>query len=300
MRLLSIFLAAAIVSLISCQEKKERVSLDKAFIQSFKEGNFTGLEKFLPTKSFYKSLGKEMEERSDADIDSFLSRANQRLMNSWNDINQSIKEKQIDPSKIKLKESIVYNPFRESQMQGMVIVYEYDNKTWDDLSMIVRQQGDTTYLLEIPNPTRAFSFADSSLAESSQAKAAIELSKPGFKESLEKHVQQLMDWAKDGNMNEFGSYVVYHGEDENRSWKSAVNLQNAEEKELAERLINRVKSAAEDCSQFSFDTIMSDKESEGFWIVQPVKCGNKIIRFAFLKIRDKMMIGDIDVETGEE
>lgn len=298
MRLLFISLAS-IALFISCQNKVDTATLDKAFISSFKDGKFTMLEEFLPTKAFYKSMGKEMAERSDEEIDSFLNRSNKRLMDNWDVINQAIKEKQVDPAKINIKETIVYNPFRESSVQAMVIVYEYNNKTWDDLSLIVKQMGDTTYLLEIPNPRRAFSFSDTSLTESSQARSAIEMEKPEFQKVLQQQVKQLIDLAKDDNLNEFGNHVIYNGDDKSRSWKSAVNMADSSEKELAVHMMQAVKKATKDCSSFSFDKLESERESEGYWIVQAVNCDKKIIRFAFLKVNGKMLLGSIDAESLE-
>ncbi|MBK5271370.1 MAG: hypothetical protein JJE22_10185, partial [Bacteroidia bacterium] len=76
----------------ACQNKEEPSGLDKAFIQSFQDNNFSILKSFFPTKSFYKSLGKEMAERSDEEIDSFLMRSNNHLMESWKIVEQTIQE----------------------------------------------------------------------------------------------------------------------------------------------------------------------------------------------------------------
>jgi len=245
-------------------------------------------------------LGNEILERSDAEIDSFLSRNNQKLEKDWQQINATIKEKIIDPEKIVIKEKIVYNPYRQSSMQAMIIVYEYNGKTWDDLTMLIHQKNDTTYLLDIPNPTRVFAFSDTSLRESTQAKSAIELKKPEFQQTIQKHVTQMIDWAKNDNLNEFVNYIIYNGEDKDRSWKSAVNIQNEEEKKQATDIMKRVKKVTGDYEVMTFDTIQAERESEGYWIVQPVKCGKKIIQFAFLKIKNPFLMGNIDVETKEE
>jgi len=289
-------ISLGILFFTSCHNKNESSSLDKALIQSFKDKDFLTLTKFFPTKAFYKSLGTEMAKRSDEEIDSFLMRSNNHLMESWKIVEQTIQEKKIDPVKIKIKETIVYNPFRENSMQAMVLLYEYDNKTWDDLTMIIKQQGDTTYLLEIPNPLRAFSFSDSSLSESSQARSAIDLKKPEFKQNLEKQVIQLIDWARNDNIEKFSDFVVYHGDDKNRSWKSAVNMEDKEESIMVINTMEKVKKALMGCTDFPFDKIQSERESEGYWIVQPVICNKKIIRFAFLKVKDKFLLGDINVE----
>ena len=108
------FLLVLILSITACKDEKDKYknSLDISVYQLFKDGKFTALEKFLPTRAFYKSLGREVEERSEADIDSLISRNNQRLIDSWEKINHTVKENKIDPGKIALKESVLYNPFR--------------------------------------------------------------------------------------------------------------------------------------------------------------------------------------------
>lgn len=254
------------------------------------------MEKYLPTKEFYKSLGKHVSQKSDAEIDSFLSRNKVRLIENWAKISEHIKKEGIDPTTITKKETIVYNPYSQSVMQAMVIVYEYKGKIYDDVGIIVKEQKDKTFLLEIPNPLRAFAMTDTSLANSSQAKVALELAKPEFERSLQRQVQNLAGFASNGSRAEFGAFVIYHGEDENRNWKSPVNMSDSVESKMSTALMLEVKQAMSDCSNYSFDKIKSEKESEGYWIVQPIKCGQKIIRFAFLKVRDKLLLGDIDVE----
>ena len=53
----------------------------------------------------------------------------------------------IVPAKISIKETVVYNPYQQSVMQAMVIVYDYNGKTWDDVTLIVKQQNNESYLL---------------------------------------------------------------------------------------------------------------------------------------------------------
>jgi hypothetical protein len=290
------------LAIVACRNDKENeeLALDKSFIYSFSENKFAVLEKFLPTRSFYKSLGDEVDKLSDAEIDSFLSRSNTRLKTAWERINSAIREKNIDPRKIKLKESVVYNPFSQNSFQAMVLVYEYENKIWDDLSLIIRTAGDSTYLLEIPNPTKAFSFSDTSLSESSQAKAANELKQPEFRESLKSQVNKLAELAKEENLDGFAEFAAYHGEDKERSWKSPVNMEHPEESVLAKKLMQEVKSAMSSCDDFIYEEIRAERESEGYWIVQPVRCKNRIIYFAFLKIKDRLLLGDLNVETTGE
>ena len=67
-------------------------------------------------------------------------------------------------------------------------------------------------------------------------------------------------------------------------------------KALVIELMQKVKKATSGCSDFVYEEIQAEKESEGYWIVQPVKCGEKILYFAFLKVKDKLLLGDFNVE----
>ena len=125
----------------------------------------------------------------------------------------------------------------------MVIVYEYDNKTWDDLSIIIRQIGDTTYLLEIPNPTRAFSFSDTSLAESSQAKVANELRKPSLSNQYNRNRYNLPIGQKLIILISLLHSRFINGDHKNRSGDQGVNMRIEEENVLVTELIKEVKKA---------------------------------------------------------
>ncbi len=280
----------------SCQKNQEPASLDQAFLQSFRDGKFSVLVKYLPTREFYKSLGKDIASRTDTQIDSFLSLNKQKLTESWKKMQENLINGKIDPAKISIKETVVYNPYQQSVMQAMVIVYDYNGKTWDDVTLIVKQQNNESYLLEIPNPLSAFLMTDSSMVNSSQAKVALELEKPEFQQAVQKLVNELLLYAKDNKQEDFGSNLVYNGDDKNRAWKSPVNMSDATEAKLAIEMMGNVNRAMADCSGFTFGKLQADKESEGYWIVQPLQCGKKIIRFAFLKVKDKLLLGDIDLE----
>ncbi|MBL7725100.1 MAG: hypothetical protein JNK27_13190 [Chitinophagaceae bacterium] len=283
----------------SCKSKDVPVTLDKAFLRSFQEGEFTILEKYLPTNEFYKSLGKDVPDRTDTEIDSFLNNSKRKLVDNWNKISDGIKNNAIDPDKISIEESVVYNPYSQSIMQAMIIIYEYNGKLYDDLTLIVKRQNDNEYLLEIPNPLSAFEMKDTSLANSSQAKVALDLVKPAFGQNLQNQIKEMVAMANSDNLPAFSLNIVYHGEDKVRNWKSPVNLNDAAENKMTADLMQKVKLVMNDCRDFSFDKISAEKESEGYWIVQPLNCGRKIVRFAFLRVKDRLLLGDIDVENPE-
>lgn len=281
----------------SCKGRNVPAALDQAFLRSFQQGEFAILEKYLPTNEFYRSLGKDVLDRTDTEIDSFLTNSRRKLVDNWNKISEGIKKNAIDPDKISIKEAVVYNPYSQSIMQAMVIIYEYNGKLYDDLTLIVKKQNDKEYLLEIPNPLSVFEMRDTSLANSSQAKVALDLEKPAFATALQNQVKEMVAMAKSDNLSAFSTYIVYHGEDQVRNWKSPVNMSDAAENKMTADLIQKMKLVMNDCQDYSFDKISAEKESEGYWIVQPLNCGRKIVRFAFLKVKDRLLLGDIDVEN---
>ncbi|MBK6938034.1 MAG: hypothetical protein IPH18_14995 [Chitinophagaceae bacterium] len=284
------------ILVVSCKQKKTPVNLEEAFLQSVKDADFNLLKKYLPDAAFYKSLGKDVKARTDAEIDSFLKASSDKLKGNWETIRKNMASKNADAGKIQLHDAVIFSPYSQSVMQGMVLVYGYEGKEYDDITLMVKKQGEKTYLLEITNPLAALQMKDTSLASSSQAKAANELQTPAFTELVKKKVEELLSYASENNVQLFGNSVIYRGNDDARSWKAAINMNNAEEKIIAEGLFKEVKSVMTDCSGFTFGTVAGEKESEGYWIVQPVVCGKKIVRFAFLKVKDKLLLGDFDVE----
>lgn len=284
----------------SCGNKKTASDMEHAFIQSLKDGEFKILEPYFATREVYRSVATDSTSKSGLEVDSFLSQSNQRLKDSWDKILATVKRKNIDPGKVVIKETFLFDPFGKGKVQAMVVVYEYEGKTWDDLTIIVKQNDQKISLLEIPNPTDVFSFRDTSLRNVAYAKARMELAKPEFQLTLKDQVKQMIKWAKEDNLKEFSALVVYRGNDENRSWKSAVNMSDSVESELATGRLNKVKSIMKDCNGHEFGKIIGERESEGFWIIQLVNCGNKMVYFSFLKIKGKLLLGDIDTEVMDQ
>lgn len=267
------------------------------FIRSLKESKFDLLKEHFPTIEFYKSI-PELAKLSDTEIKNFLKQSNERLKENWQKIADRLKTEKTDISKVELVESVIYDPFeKENEMLAMVLVYKYNAKTWDDLSFIVSQWKDKTFLLEIPNPTRAFTFYDETLRASTEAKASLDFKKPEFKKTLEEQVKRIITKAKENNPDAFITELVYRGDDENRKWKSVMNENDPDEKQQADQFMKRVAKLILPCENYEVGDLRSDRESEGLWIVLEMNCGEKIISFAFLKIGGRFLLGDIDSES---
>jgi hypothetical protein len=289
-----IFLISALL-FAGCKNSHAPKTLESAFLQSLQENNFALLEPYLPDIAFYRSLGNKMPTRSDKEINEFLDESNEKIEVAWKNTLYNTVEKKVDLKKVELKEVIYYDPFlHDDQSEAMVINYTYNNRTWDDLQFIVNRQKGKTYLLGIPNPTRGFSFIDTALRASYEARLNLETKKPEFKKSLEEQVKRIILSVKENNSSVFAENLIYRGNDENRRWKSALNPNDSLEMAQANVFMERVSRYLEGCENFETAEINLERESEGIWILFPIKCGNRIMQFAFLKVGDKVLLGDID------
>ncbi len=270
--------------------------LDHSFIESFRQGKFSLLAKHLPTRALYKSLGKEMSSRSDKEIDLIVSKNTKRVQENWNRIRENLKKGTVRPSDIKVREKIVYEIQPGQPMQGMILVYEYKGRLFDDVSLIITEQPGKTYLLEIPNPLQVFTMQDTLLSESRRIKMDKQLASPGFGEKIQHLVKDMIRLARVDSLNGFGQSVVFHGPDVTRDWKQPVDLTKPAEAEFASGLMRQVKEALKDCPGYKMEALRVENESEGYWIIQPVSCEGRKVYFAFLMPGGVLLLGDIDKE----
>lgn len=293
----NLFSVSFLFLLVACKPAaRQPLSLEEAVMQSFRDDKFSLLEDYLPTKEFYKSLGEEVQQRTDPEIDSFLVENKSRISSDWEKMRENLKEGKVQPEALKFKESLVYKPYPKSSMQAMVVIYDYRGKLFDDLTFIVKEQAGKKFLLGIPVPSSAFRMRDSTLRNSNQARAALEMLDPGFAPKMKILVTELINAAEKEDISFFADRVVYRGEDDNRNWKSAINSSVQEEKNQALALMSQVKAVMSDCPGLEFGQVMGNSESEGYWIIQPVNCTGKTIHFAFLKVGDRFLLGDLDTE----
>ncbi len=283
--------------LISCKNSAPK-KLEDAFILSMQKNDFNLLKKFLPNVAYYKSLGGKMPFQKNAEIRKFIDESNQRIKDAWLNTIYNAAEKKIDLNKVSIKEVFYYDPFkRDEASEAMIINYEYKGKVWDDIQFIIGRHNGNTYLLTIPNPTRAFSMADPDLRATNEAKAWIETQKPDFKKNIDEMTRKIIAEVKKNDLESFGQQLIYRGDDESRKWRSGVNMNDSLEKHQANEFMKRVSRHIENCNNYETGEILTERESEGVWIVLPMKCGNKIISFAYLRVNNKLMLGDTDSET---
>ena len=287
-------LALLVFLIFGCRSDSPN-KLEDAFILSLQKNDFSILKKFLPDVAYYKSLGDKMPFKQNEDIKKFIDESNQRIKDAWQNAVFNTAEKKIELNKVIIRDVFYYDPFkRDEASEAMIINYEYKGKVWDDIQFIIGRYNTRTYLLTIPNPTRAFSMTDSELRATNEAKAWIETQKPDFKKSIEDVTRKIISDVKENNIESFAQQIIYRGNEESRRWRSGVNINDSLEKRQAEEFMQKVSRHIEKCEAYETGEIMTERESEGVWIVLPMKCGDKIISFAYLRVNNKLMLGDTD------
>lgn len=93
-------------------------------------------------------------------------------------------------------------------------------------------------------------------------------------------------------------YVVYRGEDKNRKWKDIANYSNPNEKTGVDAICERINQSVNQDSNYKILQYSTETESEGTWYILMVsfirKGVEKKAAFAFLKINNRFVLGDID------
>lgn len=291
-----LFIAWIIVLLTACNDQQPK-NLEEAFLLSIEKNDFNLLKSFLPDKDFYISQVSKGNE-SDEEIGKIVARKNEELSVAWQNTIYNVATKKIDLAKVMIKEVVFHDPFPDDTIsEAMTVSYEYKGSTWDDIQFIVSRNTGKTILLSIPNPTRAFSMRDKDLRATNEAKTWIEISRPEFKKSVNELSVKLITAAKANNLEEFGQYLLYQGENEQLRWKTRPNLQDSSDRKQALELMHRVQRNMEQCDNYQTGNIITNREAEGVWITWPMNCGNKIITLSYMRVDDKLLLGDTDIEV---
>lgn len=294
-KLLSLFVI--ITWLTACTDQPPK-KLEEAFLLSLEKNDFDILESFLPSNHFYVSQVKKGNE-SDAEIKEIVAKKHEELSVAWQNTIYNLATKKIDLSKVMIKEVIFHDPFpNDTISEAMTINYEYKGSTWDDIQFIVSRKTGKTILLSIPNPTRAFSMNDKDLRATNEAKTWVELSKPEFKQTVNELSVKLISAAKSNNLDEFGQFLLYRGDNEQKKWKTRLNMNDSLEREQASELMQRVRRNMENCNTYQTGNLVTKRESAGVWITWPMNCGGSIITLTYLRIDGKLLLGETDIEIG--
>ena len=93
-------------------------------------------------------------------------------------------------------------------------------------------------------------------------------------------------------------YIMYHGTDSSRAWKSCANYKNVDERKEVDDICLRINGTVNRDRDFRITRYFTQKEEEGTWYLLLVAYDKKGVTktavFAFLKIGDRFALGDID------
>jgi len=294
MRLL--FYSIIFFLLIACNEEQPN-KLEDAFLLSLQKNDFDVLKSFLPDKAFYISQISK-GNNSDEEVNAIVARKIEELMVAWQNTLYTVATKKIDLSKVMIKDVLYHDPFlNDTISEAMTVNYEYKGSIWDDIQFIISRKTGKAILLNIPYPTRAFSMFDKDLRATSEAKAWIEIAKPEFEKNINELSARLIAAAKANNVNEFGQYLLYRGDDERKKWRTRLNMYDSSERKQAIELMQRVSHNMEDCATYQTGNIVTKREAEGVWVTWPMNCGSKIITLSYLYLDGKWLLGNSDIQA---
>lgn len=117
--------------------------------------------------------------------------------------------------------------------------------------------------------------------------------------TVQKRLEALFTLCKAGDFGATAEYWVYRGPDKARKWKDVLNAKDPDEAAEAFEMCKRINYLLENYDGYTFGEYQVEKEYEGaFYILQTIftKEGKdpKKVYFAFLMVKGKLAIGDID------
>ena len=120
-------------------------------------------------------------------------------------------------------------------------------------------------------------------------------------QEVKKQVDSLVIFIKNKATESFAAHTVYRGSDTKRKWKDVYNPSHPEELKAAKQVMEELQKALAGCNYQEFDTFKQKQEIEGTWFVYTYACGSsKKIHLAFLKIKGRYALGDIDVKDDND
>ena len=117
-------------------------------------------------------------------------------------------------------------------------------------------------------------------------------------EKVKECLLELFELSQKDDFKSACKYIVYRGEDITRQWNDYLNENNSDELKYAREICKEIKSYLLECPDYEFKKFTTETESEGEWCVWKVEFYSsgqtKTKYFAFLKIKGKYCLGDID------
>lgn len=101
-----------------------------------------------------------------------------------------------------------------------------------------------------------------------------------------------------GTFYKAAPYIIYRGDDKQRAWKDFANYNNPKEKKGLDEVCYRINKTINQDSSYHIEKYFTEKQSEGVWHVLMInykrKGVDKKLAFAFLKVKNRFGLGDID------
>jgi hypothetical protein len=121
------------------------------------------------------------------------------------------------------------------------------------------------------------------------------------KETLvRRRLAELFELCRARDYVQAASYLVYRGDEKRRNWKDIYNYNNRDEQPPVEGVCTKIRDLLHGCDGQEYGSVRIEKESEGEWVALTVtfrKAGERTtLTFAFLKIKGKYCLGDIDTD----
>ena len=116
-------------------------------------------------------------------------------------------------------------------------------------------------------------------------------------EEVKKTLLEMFELVADDQVVPLAQHIVYKGADTERKWKDICNSWEEDEMMRVKLIKLRIQKQFLPY-KYEFVNFHSEKESEGTWYVWEMKYNkdgeDKKMFFAFLKIKGKYALGDID------
>lgn len=123
-------------------------------------------------------------------------------------------------------------------------------------------------------------------------------SKRNNSEEVKARLTELFDLCRRDDLDAAAAYFVYRGPDDSRKWKDVYHASDSMERAEVKDICLRIKSYLDTSDGYEFGAIKVEREREGEWHALEVsfRQGNekKKAIFAFLRIKGRFAIGDID------
>lgn len=270
----------------------------KAIVKSFIANDFNVLQPYLLNETnAIKAFPDNFKGLNKKEIKDKVDLANNGLSDKWQTIKEFISENGVEVGKVEIKDIVIYPAIPGSEMLALIARYEYEGNLYEDFSLIVMQIDNELFLLDFPSSTRTLVLHNVAVSEFDNLKENKPKASGNYEDKLKERVEVLLSVIPEEDPSMFGNFCVYRGDDETRKWKDRVDNYKMDEMQHAISWKMKLNKALTNCPEFGYEKYLSERESEGVWIVQPILCANGVkIYFAFLEIKGELLLGDIEIE----